>query len=391
MAFDVKVFAANLKRFRTEKAITQQTLGEKLMISPQAISKWECAQAVPELDKLCTLAEVLGVSVDALVNSQPVSRRVLIGVDGGGTKTEFILFGEDGTLYKRLVLEGSNPNVHGLESSLRVFREGIDSLLEGKLHLAGLHIGCAGFPTGGYGEKVKAALQERFPKAKITCTSDIMNIIATGSDSYHCIAAISGTGSVVYANDNRTLHRHGGGGYLLDKLGSGFDIGRDVLRTAFMERDGVGEESLITPLAEKRLGCTVWEAVPEIYKQGNAFIASFSRVAFDAYRQGDKVAERILREHAEYLAKLIQVAAKKHDCGKTVVLSGSIFIHNPDFLELLKEYITIPLNIEVPQNPPVFGACVLACENCGIATDGLARQFAARYEAFLTDNFTKVR
>lgn len=391
MAFDMKVFAVNLKQFRTQKGITQQSLADKLMVSPQAISKWECAQAVPEVDKLCALAEALGVSTDHLLKSQPASDRVLIGVDGGGTKTEFILFGEDGALRKRLVLEGSNPNVHGIESSLRVFREGVDSLLEGKLHLAGLHIGCAGFPTGGYGEKVKAAMQERYPQAKISCTSDIMNIIATGSDSYHCIAAISGTGSVVYANDHRTLHRHGGGGYLLDKLGSGFDIGRDVLRTAFMEEDGVGEKSLITALAEKRLGSTVWEAVPEIYKQGTAFIASFSRVAFDAYRQGDKVAEKILREHAAYLANLIQVAAQKHHCGKTVVLSGSIFIHNPDFLEMLKENITLDLKLEVPLNPPVFGACVLACEVCGVPVEGFARQFPAQYQAFLTDNFTKIK
>ena len=391
MSFDVKVFAANLKQFRSQKAVTQQALAEKLMVSPQAISKWECAQAVPEVDKLCALADALGVSTDQLLKGQSANDRVFIGVDGGGTKTEFILFGEDGTLRKRLVAEGSNPNVHGIDNSLRVFREGLGSLLEKGMHLAGLHIGCAGFPTGNYGNTVKAALQERYPQAKISCSSDIMNIIATGSDSYHCIAAICGTGSVVYANDNRTLYRHGGGGYLLDKLGSGFDIGRDVLRTAFMERDGVGEASLITPLAEKRLGCTVWEAVPEIYKQGNAFIASFSRVAFDAYRQGDKVAERILREHAGYLAKLIQVAAKKHDCGKTVVLSGSIFIHNPDFLEMLKENITIDLNIEVPGNPPVFGACILACEVCGASTEGLTRQFPAQYQAFLSDNFTKIK
>ena len=166
MSFDMKVFAANLKQFRSQKAITQQALAEKLMVSPQAISKWECAQAVPEVDKLCVLAEALGISTDQLLKRQGANDRVFIGVDGGGTKTEFILFGEDGTLRKRLVLEGSNPNVHGIDNSLRVFREGLGSLLEKDMHLAGLHIGCAGFPTGNYGNTVKAALQERYPQAK---------------------------------------------------------------------------------------------------------------------------------------------------------------------------------------------------------------------------------
>ena len=391
MPFDMKAFATNLKQYRAKKAITQQTLAEQLLVSPQAISKWECGQAVPEVDKLCALADALEVSPDDLLKVRSDSDRVYIGVDGGGTKTEFVLFGQDGALRKRLVLEGSNPNVHGIDNSLRVFREGISSLLEKDMHLAGLHIGCAGFPTGNYGQTVKAAMQERYPQAKISCTSDIMNIIATGSDSYHCIAAICGTGSVVYANDDRKLYRLGGGGYLLDKLGSGFDLGRDVLRTAFMEEDGVGEKSLITALTEERLGSTVWEAVPEIYKQGTAFIASFSRVAFDAYRQGDKVAERILREHAGYLAKLIQTAAKKYPCSKTVVLSGSIFIHNPDFLEMLKENITADLQIEVPMNPPVFGACILACESDSAIVERFVRQFPAQYQAFLTDNYTKIK
>ena len=74
-----------------------------------------------------------------------------------------------------------------------------------------------------------------------------------------------------------------------------------------------------------------------------------------------------------------------------MVLSGSIFIHNPDFLELLKENITLDLKLEVPLNPPVFGACVLACEVCGVPVEGVARQFSSQYQAFLTDNFTKVR
>jgi N-acetylglucosamine kinase-like BadF-type ATPase len=206
-------------------------------------------------------------------------------------------------------------------------------------------------------------MQERYPQAKISCTSDIMNIIATGSDSYHCIAAISGTGSVVYANDHRTLHRHGGGGYLLDKLGSGFDIGRDVLRTAFMEEDGVGEKSLITALAKKRLGSTVWEAVPEIYKQGTAFIASFSRVAFDAYRQGDKVAEKILRNNMLHAARIVETGAKQFaDSEKiTLVLAGGL-TKQKQVIDQFRASLKNPekYEIHILKADPVCGAVILA-------------------------------
>ena len=379
MAFDVEILAKNLKKYRIAKNITQQSLAERLCVSPQSVSKWECAQSVPELDKLCAVADILNVSIETLLDSYPADSRVLVGVDGGGTKTEFILFREDGQLLKRIVLEGANPNLRGLNGSLSIFREGLTALLEPGMVLAGLYIGCAGFLSGGYGQQVKAALQKHYPKCKIECHSDVMNIIACGSNSRRCIAAICGTGSVIYANENRSISRLGGAGYLLDKQGSGFDIGKDVLRTALLEQDGIGEKSLITPLVEERLGSTVWDAVPKIYQEGAAFIASFAPIAFEAYAKGDAAAERILRSHAGYLADMIQAAAKMYDCGKTVVLSGSIFTNVAAFLQMLKDGITMDLQFEVPSQPPVYGACVLACELCGIDHAPFAEHFAKEY------------
>lgn len=378
MPFDVNILAKNLKKYRIAKNITQQALAEQLMVSPQSVSKWECGQSVPELDKLCALAELLDVSLEMLLKTHPAYGRVLVGVDGGSTKTEFILFREDGTLLKRTVLPGSNPNLHGLENSLSIFQQGLDSLLETGMELSGLYIGCAGFLSGGYGEKARQTLQKKYPKAQIGCSSDVMNIIGCSSSSRRCIAAICGTGSVIYANANRSVHRLGGASYLLDKQGSGFDIGRDALRTALLERDGVGEKSLITPMVEEKLGSTVWDAIHEIYKEGPAYIASFAPTVFAAYDMGDKAAERIMKEHSGYLADMIQAAARMYDCGKTVVLSGSIFSKVPAFLKLLKEGITMDLEIEVPSAPPVYGACVLAGELCGTEMPP-AEEFAKQY------------
>jgi len=379
MLFDIERLAANLKKYRTAKKITQQELAEKLMVSPQSVSKWECAKSLPELDKLCAVAEILNVSLDALLDKEPLGSNVLVGVDGGGTKTEFVLFREDGKLLKRLVLGGANPNIRGFEHCLSLMKEGLNLLLDAGQRLCGLYIGCAGFFSGNYGLQVKEALQKLYPKAKIDCCSDAMNIIACGSNSKQCIAAICGTGSVVYANKNRTLHRLGGAGYLLDKKGSGFDIGQDVLRAALLERDGIGASSLITPLVEEQLGSSVWDAIDQIYREGTSFIASFAPIAFEAYAQQDTVAESILREHADHLAHLIQAASKMYGCGKTVVLSGSMFTATDVFLKMLQEALTVDLQIEVPNLPPVYGACVLACELCGISQQALTDNFEQQY------------
>ena len=61
------IFAANFKRLRTQKNLTQEQMAEKLDVGNKStISSWETAQRLPEAAMLDQIAEVLGVSVAAL-------------------------------------------------------------------------------------------------------------------------------------------------------------------------------------------------------------------------------------------------------------------------------------------------------------------------------------
>lgn len=63
------IFASNLIRLRTEAAMTQAELGERLFYSDKAVSKWERAESMPDAFVLKKLSEIFGVSVDALLSS----------------------------------------------------------------------------------------------------------------------------------------------------------------------------------------------------------------------------------------------------------------------------------------------------------------------------------
>lgn len=52
---------------RKELGLSQESLGEKLGISRQAIYKWESDSALPEIDKLVALSRLYGVSVGWLL------------------------------------------------------------------------------------------------------------------------------------------------------------------------------------------------------------------------------------------------------------------------------------------------------------------------------------
>lgn len=59
-------FHENLTRVRRARGITQEELAAQLNISRQAVSKWETGESLPDLHKLASLADVLGVTTDAL-------------------------------------------------------------------------------------------------------------------------------------------------------------------------------------------------------------------------------------------------------------------------------------------------------------------------------------
>ncbi len=66
------IFMENLgitiKNLRKEAGLTQADLAEKLHISPQTVSRWEIGEGEPSLELACSLAKVLGVSVNRLVS-----------------------------------------------------------------------------------------------------------------------------------------------------------------------------------------------------------------------------------------------------------------------------------------------------------------------------------
>lgn len=55
-----------IKQLRFKAGLTQEQLAEKLSISPQSVSKWETAVAMPDITTLPLLAEIFGVSIDDL-------------------------------------------------------------------------------------------------------------------------------------------------------------------------------------------------------------------------------------------------------------------------------------------------------------------------------------
>lgn len=363
--FQKQTFTNNLRTARKRLGLSQQALAQALFISTQAVSKWERGEAVPDLTHVCRLAEILHVSVDELLDVRR-SEEALIAVDGGGTKTEFVLISLSGHLLKRLVLPGSNPNSVTVAGAVDILCRGIDRLQREGRRILGIFVGGAGFYSGNNGIAVEEALQKVYPGMKIRCESDICNVLACAEDPQNAIAVICGTGSVVYATQKGRLLRQGGGGWRLETLGSGYDIGRYAISAALEHRDGTGPETSLTEAVEQKLGGRVWDRIQTVYAQDAAGIAAFAPLVIHAWQTGDSVATGIVEQNCRRTAQLIHTAAEKSPEAKQVILGGSLLTQCPDYREKLIPMLDSRLQPCVLEVPQVWGACLRCAALAGV-------------------------
>jgi len=67
------VFSENMKKYRLAKKYTQEDVAEKLCITPQSVSRWECGNTLPDVLLLPEIAKLYSVMVDDLFKKQSVA------------------------------------------------------------------------------------------------------------------------------------------------------------------------------------------------------------------------------------------------------------------------------------------------------------------------------
>lgn len=350
---DVKALGDRIRELRKKKGLTQNQFAEELNVCFQAVSNWERGVAPPELENLTRIASYFHVLVDDLLRPAPQS--LLLGVDGGGTKTAFAVVTMDGQVLKQFTGRGCNTNDIGFEKAFEIVVNGIQDALFEFPSIICINCGLSGIMVGNHRKRFIERLKQKYPSLKISVQSDSANLFAMddGAD----MAIISGTGSVVFVKKDDQYIRIGGWGQLFDSAGSAYDIGRDAVTVALGEEDSMESPSLLSRLLLKRLGtATVWEAVSTLYTEGKPFIASLADVVFEAYRLGDEQAIEIVDRNAKRLGELLTIGIEKYRARPRAVASGGIFEHYADvLLPHLKKYTNA--TIVISDLPPIYGAC----------------------------------
>lgn len=88
-------FSRNLRRLRLEKKLTQEQLANILGVSVQSVSRWECANTLPDVMLLPEIARLYGVTVDDLYREDAkgyssYAQRLLAVYEASGRSEDFL-------------------------------------------------------------------------------------------------------------------------------------------------------------------------------------------------------------------------------------------------------------------------------------------------------------
>ena len=289
--------------------------------------------------------------------------KYLLGVDGGGTKTEFLLTDINRIKISSLILGASNPVNVVIETAKSVLSHGITEVCRGIcFEEISAFVGLA----GGGSDNVKTEIADflnRFNFGKVSNGSDIDSVLEVALKGAHGSAVILGTGIVAFSQKDGVRQRSGGWGFMVDKGGSGFCYGADALNEAFKFIDGRNGSELIFNLVEEKLGKSPEKAVSDIYGGGPSFVASFAPIVFEAYKMKDAAAKKIIEGNARETAEIISASRHHLDETDKTVICGGLCKQKDILNQYIREYLTEEIPLVFSDEPIVNGALFLAKSN----------------------------
>ncbi len=312
---------------------------------------------------------------------------LVLGVDGGGTKTVVWLAKADDVAAEPVgkgAGGATNPGVVGAKQALETLDQAIDAAFadlgvrRGRVAAASLAI--SGTERSAHRETILQWAADTQLARHLEMINDAEAVIAAGLPDRWGVALIAGTGSFALGrNRSGQTVRVGGWGYLFGDEGSGQAIGTAGLRAATQWADGRGPQTSLLPrfldwfkVAEARELITVMYTGAGELRQRAAQLAP---IVGEAAQQGDGVAAAIVRQAAADLARMVVAASARLERTSShlpLALAGGVLCH----CALVRESLLVELaSCDCTPSPmtlvehPVQGAV------------NLARRAAARRQA----------
>ncbi|MFG0315766.1 MAG: N-acetylglucosamine kinase [Planctomycetota bacterium JB042] len=320
---------------------------------------------------------------------------VVLGVDGGGTRTRVAIAERSGRVLG--VGESGPGNWHdvGVEAVAVHLERARDAAWAAAgappRPAVAAYLGMASVGDERDREAIRdaAARAALAPADAVGVGQDLRVALAGGLSLRPGVALIAGTGSSVYGRtaDGREWQA-GGFGSFLDDGGSAFDLGRRAMIAAVRARDGRGRETALSARLLAHVGGgTLRDLLRRLdaVRMARAEVAACAPLVTAAAAEGDAVAIEILEAAVEELALAVEtVVARLGLAAPEVAATGGLAGSGPPYRDALDRAIVrrvADARVVDPELPPVVGAALLALERAGVPVDAAVLAAAAESSA----------
>jgi len=301
------------------------------------------------------------------------SQKLVIGIDGGGTKTAGILSDLDGRVLNKAQIGSTNPNKIGYDQAVLNLKTLISVLTKNysKKSISLVYLGLAGGLERDKmkKEKIKKNLEDFF-NFPIIVEGDQKIAFRANSNSKDGVLIIAGTGSIAIGWREKKEAISGGWDWLLGDQGSAFWIGKTAIEKAIKSFDG--RENKFLKLQKeifKYFGIKEASDLYNIFYCQNFVekIASIAKLVDLLANSKNKESIDILKEAGKELAKMGIAVIKELSFQKekfSLVFSGKVFKSKIVLNEVKAEIKRNAPKAEfiLAKNEPVCGAVKLAIE-----------------------------
>ncbi|HJO95638.1 MAG TPA: BadF/BadG/BcrA/BcrD ATPase family protein [Victivallales bacterium] len=294
---------------------------------------------------------------------------LIIGVDGGGTKTIYKVFDRDENKTYEFIGPSINFYSVGDTKACTVFSEMMDEIEKSlQKKCDSIYIGNAALGIGDELMDNHPFMQQvaRYtPHFKVV--SDLY-IGLKGVGSSPAIFQISGTGSMGIAeSESGELFTIGGWGPLLGDQGSGYYVGLMGIRDAIKAYEKIGGKTVLVNKLKAFFSIDKLDDIiekvynPPIKKN---VIAGFAVDVIMSAEQGDAVSIKIVETSVNYLVKyIIQLHNKLNKVDVCLGVYGGCFQKSDYFFELFKNSLGRErknITVKFPEYSPDQAALILA-------------------------------
>ncbi len=272
---------------------------------------------------------------------------VILGIEGGGTKTTWALVDAQGKVHANGQVGSGNLHHLSDKELLGRFKDIRTGINAKKFHVIAVAGAFAGCHLDSAKKRAEGFMLQVWPDSRVRLAGeDTRSAYASAHGEKDGLIVIAGTGSNVQGRKGSRWEKAGGWGHIFGDFGGGYDIARRALESAYRHFDETGKTGLLGKKILAKSGqpdlveFVTWLLDDAKATKLKTVVASLAVAVFEAAAKGDPLAKAAIEEGAAHLADRVlfvtrRLGLKKPDIG----LVGSLVEKNAGYRALFEKEV----------------------------------------------------